>query len=160
MAAIPAAAGCYVNTLPAGTLQTCNGNNLAAAAMDTLDVTAVRVAPTLKKAFSPASITRRTGVSTLTLILGNASLTEPPVDKLPDIRGCGRCCHRKNPSEADAAEGFSLLLDCMFWESVPARTDRSVGERLAARFPYFAIDSATASATLMPSTAADRMPPA
>jgi hypothetical protein len=80
-----AAAGYYVNTLAAGALQTRNGNN-PAAAMATLNVTAVHVAPTLKKAFSPASI-REDGVSTLTLTLSNvgnkAPLIKPLVDNLP-----------------------------------------------------------------------------
>ena len=81
-----AAAGCYVNTLPAGALQTCNGSN-PAPAMATLTVTAVHIAPTLKKAFSPTSI-KEGQVSTLTITLSNtgnkAPLTAPLVDNLPD----------------------------------------------------------------------------
>jgi len=85
--------GTYINSLPAGALQTSNGNN-AAPAVATLTVNTppvvtppVVVAPTLGKSFSPATINAG-GVSTLTITLSNAngtpaSLTGPLIDILP-----------------------------------------------------------------------------
>jgi uncharacterized repeat protein (TIGR01451 family) len=80
--------GSYINSLPAGALQTTNGSN-AAPAVATLTVNTPPgvVAPTLGKAFSPATI-EAGGVSTLTITLTNpdatvATLTAPLVDKLP-----------------------------------------------------------------------------
>jgi len=79
--------GSYFNSLPAGALQTSNGNN-AAPAVATLTVnTPAVVAPTLSKAFSPATINAG-GVSTLTITLSNAnstpaSLTAQFIDTLP-----------------------------------------------------------------------------
>jgi len=79
--------GSYINSLPAGALQTSNGNN-AAPAVATLTVnTPGVVAPTLGKAFSPATISAG-GVSTLTITLSNpnataASLTAQLIDTLP-----------------------------------------------------------------------------
>ena len=79
--------GSYINSLPAGALQTSNGNN-AAPAVATLTVNAPGVvAPTLGKAFNPATINAG-GVSTLTITLSNAdstvaSLTAPLIDTLP-----------------------------------------------------------------------------
>jgi uncharacterized repeat protein (TIGR01451 family) len=81
-------AGNFVNTLPAGALQTNNGNN-AAPAVATLNVNAPStVAPTLHKTFSPATITAG-GTSTLTITLSNAgttadTLTAPFTDTLPN----------------------------------------------------------------------------
>ncbi|MEO6965055.1 MAG: ice-binding family protein, partial [Acidobacteriaceae bacterium] len=81
------APGNYFNTLPAGSLQTGNGSNTAPA-VATLTVNAVPVvAPTLSKAFSPATITSN-GVSTLTITLNNsdavaANLTSPFTDTFP-----------------------------------------------------------------------------
>jgi hypothetical protein len=80
------AAGSYVNTIPAGALVTDKGSN-ASAATATLTVTPALVAPTLSKAFSPASVTVDTA-STLTLTLGNTnasalSLTAALTDTLP-----------------------------------------------------------------------------
>jgi uncharacterized repeat protein (TIGR01451 family) len=76
--------GSYYNKLPAGALRTSNGNN-ATPAVATLTVKSV--APTLNKAFSPATINAG-GVSTLTITLGNtngtdANLTAPLTDYLP-----------------------------------------------------------------------------
>ena len=87
-----AAAGSFINSLPAGALQTSLGNN-AAPAVATLTVNTVVVTPpvvvppTLGKAFSPATITAG-GVSTLTITLSNAnatpaSLTAQFIDFLP-----------------------------------------------------------------------------
>jgi hypothetical protein len=81
-----AAGGSYINTLPAGALQTSNGNN-PAPAIATLTVVALVPPPTLGKAFSPATINAG-GVSTLTITLSNpnatvATLTAPLVDTLP-----------------------------------------------------------------------------
>jgi len=83
-----AVAGTYVNSLPAGALQTNNGNN-AAPAIATLTVVAPTSggAPTLGKAFSPSSINVG-GVSTLTITLSNpndtvADLTAQLIDTLP-----------------------------------------------------------------------------
>ena len=85
--------GTYINSLPAGALQTSNGNN-AAPAVATLTVNTppvvtppVVVAPTLGKSFSPATINAG-GVSTLTITLSNAngtpaSLLAPFIDTLP-----------------------------------------------------------------------------
>ena len=79
------AAGSYVNTLVGGALQTSNGSNVAAA-VATLTVTPI-VVPSLRKSFSPASVTAG-GSSTLTLTLSNANsiagtLSAPLVDALP-----------------------------------------------------------------------------
>ena len=81
-----ATAGSYVNTVAAGALQTDAGNN-ASPATATLTVTPVLVAPTLAKAFAPASVIVGTP-STLTLTLGNANassviLTSALTDTLP-----------------------------------------------------------------------------
>jgi len=84
--------GSYINSLPAGALQTSNGNN-AAPAVATLAVNTPPVVvptvvpPTLGKAFSPATISAG-GVSTLTITLSNAnstpaSLTAQFIDFLP-----------------------------------------------------------------------------
>jgi uncharacterized repeat protein (TIGR01451 family) len=83
-------AGSFINSLPAGALQTSNGNN-AAPAVATLTVNSVNtpevVAPTLGKSFSPATINAG-GVSTLTITLSNANstaatLTAQLIDTLP-----------------------------------------------------------------------------
>jgi len=79
-------AGVYLNTLPAGALQTSNGNNAAAAAA-TLTVVPVVGPPTAAKGFIPVSITAG-GVSTLTIVLSNpnlvaATLTAALTDSLP-----------------------------------------------------------------------------
>jgi uncharacterized repeat protein (TIGR01451 family) len=82
-----AAGGAYINTVPAGSLQTTNGSNTGPATA-TLTVTPVATSSvTLGKAFSPASITRG-GFSTLTITLSNtgvlpAIMTAPLVDTLP-----------------------------------------------------------------------------
>jgi len=79
-------AGVYFNAVPAGALQTDNGNN-AAPAVATLTVLPVSVAPTLSKSFSPAAIYAG-GLSTLTITLTNpngtiANLTAALTDTLP-----------------------------------------------------------------------------
>jgi hypothetical protein len=80
-------AGSFINSLPAGALETSNGNSTVPA-VATLAVTPIAgVAPTLNKSFSPASITAG-GTSTLTLTLSNpnvtaAALTAPLTDTLP-----------------------------------------------------------------------------
>jgi hypothetical protein len=81
-----ASGGNYINSLAVGTLQTSNGNN-AAPAVATLTVPQPATAPTLGKAFGPATINAGGG-STLTITLSNsdsvaASLTAPLVDNLP-----------------------------------------------------------------------------
>jgi uncharacterized repeat protein (TIGR01451 family) len=83
-----AVGGSYFNSLPAGALQTSNGNN-AAPAVATLTVNSpgVGIAPTLGKSFNPATI-KAGGVSTLTITLSNAnataaSLTAQLIDRLP-----------------------------------------------------------------------------
>jgi len=84
--------GSYVNTLPAGALQTSNGNN-ALPALATLAVVPPvappipPVPPAIGKSFAPASITEG-GVSTLTITFSNpnatvATLTSPLTDTLP-----------------------------------------------------------------------------
>jgi len=91
-AQVSAPSGSYINSLPAGALQTSNGNN-AAPAVATLTVNTVVVTPpvvvppTLGKAFSPATINAG-GFSTLTITLSNAnstpaSLTAQLIDRLP-----------------------------------------------------------------------------
>jgi uncharacterized repeat protein (TIGR01451 family) len=81
-------AGCFTNSLPAGALQTSNGNNAApAVATLTVNTTGVVTPPTLSKSFSPATIAP-TGVSKLTITLSNAnatpaSLTAQFIDTLP-----------------------------------------------------------------------------
>jgi hypothetical protein len=80
--------GVYVNTLPAGALQTGNGSNAApAGATLTVNATGVVAAPTLGKTFSPSTIDAG-GHSTVTITLSNAgstvaSLTGPLIDNLP-----------------------------------------------------------------------------
>lgn len=81
-------AGTFINSLPAGALQTSNGGN-AAPAVATLTVTAPATAapPTVNKAFGPA-IVLAGAVSTLTITLDNpdaavADLTAPLTDPLP-----------------------------------------------------------------------------
>jgi hypothetical protein len=85
-----AVAGPYINTLAAGALVTSNGNNAAPAAA-TLTVVPIAppgpTAPTLSKAFNPATIAVG-GVSTLTITLSNpdvavTTLTASLVDTLP-----------------------------------------------------------------------------
>lgn len=85
-----AVAGSYINTVPSGALVTSNGSN-AAATSATLTVTPLTVpppvAPTLSKAFSPASITAG-GASSLVLTLSNSNsvvdnLSAALVDTLP-----------------------------------------------------------------------------
>jgi uncharacterized repeat protein (TIGR01451 family) len=79
--------GSFFNSLPTGALQTSNGS-YAAPAVATLTVNApAGGAPTLGKAFSPATIDAG-GVSTLTITLSNtsgtaATLTAPLIDTLP-----------------------------------------------------------------------------
>ncbi len=80
--------GSFINSLPAGALQTSNGNN-AAPAVATLTVNTPTGGgpPTLGKAFSPASINVG-GVSTLIITLSNpnstvADLTAQLIDTLP-----------------------------------------------------------------------------
>ena len=79
--------GNYINTLPAGALQTSNGNN-AAPAVATLTVSAPLIAPTLSKAFSPTTITAG-GVSTLTITMTNPNSTgladATIIDRLPAV---------------------------------------------------------------------------
>ncbi|NOK15509.1 DUF3494 domain-containing protein [Corallococcus carmarthensis] len=80
------AGGNYINSLAIGALQTGNGSNVAPAAA-TLTVAQPAIAPTVGKAFSPATINAG-GTSTLTITLSNASatpavLTSPLVDTLP-----------------------------------------------------------------------------
>jgi uncharacterized repeat protein (TIGR01451 family) len=79
-----AAGGSYINTLPAGALQTNLGSNTAPA-FATLTAS---VAPTLSKSFSPSSI-KPGGTSILTITLSNANstaaaLTAPLTDTLPN----------------------------------------------------------------------------
>ena len=69
-----AAAGSYVNTIPAGALMTSGGNNVVPDSATLTVFVAGAVPPTLAKAFSPASISTG-GVSTLTITLNNASAT-------------------------------------------------------------------------------------
>jgi hypothetical protein len=82
-----ATAGSYVNTIPAGALQTGAGNS-ASDASATLTVTnVVLVAPTVAKAFAPASVAVSTdSTATITLANPNASaitLSADLVDTLP-----------------------------------------------------------------------------
>jgi len=80
-------AGSYINSMPASSLVTDQGNN-AGPAIATLTATnAVVIPPTLKKSFSPSTITVG-GISTLTITLTNydatvATMTAPLVDQLP-----------------------------------------------------------------------------
>ncbi len=80
--------GNYMNSLPAGALQTSNGNN-SAPAIATLTVVSLGPGPPLlSKAFNPATISAG-GASTLTITLINpnpgaaATLTAPLIDTLP-----------------------------------------------------------------------------
>jgi hypothetical protein len=80
--------GTYVNTLPAGALQTSNGNSAGAAAATLLvNAPGVVLAPTIVKTFGPSTIDAG-GHSTVTITLSNpdgkvATLTGPLVDILP-----------------------------------------------------------------------------
>jgi hypothetical protein len=83
-----AAAGNYLNTLPAGALLTTNGPNSAPAGATLVVISVPLVPPTLAKAFSPALINVVGGVSTLTITLSNpnatvATLTAALIDTLP-----------------------------------------------------------------------------
>jgi len=84
---VAATGGSYINSLAVGALVTSNGSN-AAPAVATLTVNALAlVAPTLGKAFTPATIAAA-GTSTLTITLSNAStiaatLNAPFTDTLP-----------------------------------------------------------------------------
>lgn len=79
--------GTFINSIPAGALQTGNGSN-AAPAVATLTVTAPsNVLPLVGKAYNPTAILAG-GVSTLTITLTNtsadaASLSSPLTDHLP-----------------------------------------------------------------------------
>ncbi|MEX1058465.1 MAG: hypothetical protein WED11_12080, partial [Natronospirillum sp.] len=80
-------AGSYLNVLPAGALQTTNGNN-PAPAVATLTVLPVTGGPALSKSFSPSTI-KPGGSSTLTITLTNSSqmtakLIAPLTDYLPN----------------------------------------------------------------------------
>jgi uncharacterized repeat protein (TIGR01451 family) len=105
--------GSYINSLPAGALQTSNGNN-AAPAVATLTVNTPAVPPavappTLGKSFSPATINAG-GVSTLTITLSNAnatpaSLTAQLIDTLPSglllvMSSVGSTCLESLPAPA------------------------------------------------------------
>ncbi len=79
--------GNYINSLPAGALQTSNGNN-AAPAIATLTVVPLAGPPLLSKAFNPATINAGgSSILTITLINPNAgaaaTLTAPLTDTLP-----------------------------------------------------------------------------
>ena len=81
-----AVGGTYTNTLPAGSLQTINGSN-SAAAIATLTVIPPTGPPVLSVAFSPTTVSAG-GVSTKTITLINpnatpAVLTAPLTDNLP-----------------------------------------------------------------------------
>ena len=81
-----AVGGTYINTLPAGSLQTSNGSNSAAAAA-TLTVVPPIGPPTLSVSFNPVIISAG-GISTKTITLINpnatpATLTVPLTDNLP-----------------------------------------------------------------------------
>jgi hypothetical protein len=81
-----AVAGNYYNSLPAGALQTNQGNS-AAVAFATLSVLVVNTTPSLTKSFSPNSIIEG-GLTTLTITLSNSddvasNLTAPLTDNLP-----------------------------------------------------------------------------
>jgi Ice-binding-like len=79
--------GSFINSIAAGALVTSNGNN-SAPAVATLTVnTPAAIAPTVNKAFSPATIAAG-GTSTLTITLSNAggtadTMTAPLTDTLP-----------------------------------------------------------------------------
>ncbi len=79
--------GSYINTLPAGALQTNLGSNTLAASATLIVTSTSTTAPTLSKSFSPATI-KTGGVSVLTITLNNpngsvATLTSPLTDNLP-----------------------------------------------------------------------------
>lgn len=79
-------AGTYVNTIPAGALQTDQGNN-ANAAEATLTVSVPAGPPTIAKAFAPSTVAAG-GTTTLTITLGNgnaaaATLTAALTDTFP-----------------------------------------------------------------------------
>ena len=83
-----ASGGSYINSLAAGSLLTSNGNNETPAIATLTVIPAVgNTAPTVSKAFSPATIDAGGG-STLTITLSNtnatvATLTAPFTDTLP-----------------------------------------------------------------------------
>lgn len=96
------AAGYFTNTLPAGALQTTNGNN-AAPAVATLTVTVKQTPPSVYKSFSPSTI-KEGAISVLTITLSNpgntpATLIAPLVDTLPyglriaGYSGASTTCH-------------------------------------------------------------------
>ena len=89
-----AAAGSYVNTIPAGALTTSSGapnNTNAVSSSATLTVTAPLVPPTITKSFAVASIVAGSKTQ-LTIVVGNTNasavtLTSALVDSLPSSPG-------------------------------------------------------------------------
>jgi hypothetical protein len=82
-----ASGGNYLNSLPAGALQTSNGSNILPAVSTLTVVESPATAPSIGKAFSPAEITAG-GISTVRITLTNsddtiALLTAPFTDTLP-----------------------------------------------------------------------------
>jgi hypothetical protein len=139
-------AGSFINSLPAGALQTSIGNSTVPA-VATLAVTPVAgVAPTVNKSFSPASITAG-GISTLTLTLSNpnvtaATLTAPLTDTLPigvTVSGaasttCGGTVTAALGGSAVTLTGGSIPADgsCTVMVNVAALTAGSYFNSLAA----------------------------
>ena len=128
------AGGNFINSLPAGALQTNNGSN-AGPAVATLSVTTpANAKPSLGKAFSPASVSEG-GTSTLTITLTNtspdsASLSAPLIDHLPsgmEISGAGSdTCGGALTANMDAAivtlTGGSIPADGSCTITVPVTT--------------------------------------
>jgi uncharacterized repeat protein (TIGR01451 family) len=139
--------GSYFNSLAAGALQTTNGSN-AAPAVATLTVNTPAVAPTLGKAFSPATINAG-GVSTLTITLSNASgtaatLTTALTDTLPSgvviaptpnaSNGCGGTLTATAGASTVTLNGGSILANssCTVTVNVTAPLGGSYFNSLAA----------------------------
>jgi uncharacterized repeat protein (TIGR01451 family) len=101
-----ASGGSYVNSLPAGALQTSNGSSAAvAAAILNVNAPGVALAPTFGKTFDP-SIIIAGGHSTVTITLRNpdskvATLTGPLVDRLPS----GLVVAGSGPQESNSCGG-------------------------------------------------------
>jgi len=128
--------GSYINTLPAGALQTNLGSNTTAAVATLIVSAQVTIAPTLSKSFSPSTI-KPGGVSTLTVTLTNpnntvAYLTAPLIDYLPNgmvIAGKGSTnCGGKYSGDS----GATMLT--VSGGSIPANGTRTVTVEVTA--PY------------------------
>jgi uncharacterized repeat protein (TIGR01451 family) len=125
---IAAVAGSYFNALPAGALQTSNGNNAGPAVATLTANTPASLPVTLSKSFSPSTI-KPGGVSTLTITLTNpnntvANLIGPLTDYLPTgvvIAGSG---HTNCGGKYSGSSGENFVT--VTGGSIPANGSRTI----------------------------------